>query len=196
MTKVVISGTGVFTPSEAITNEELVEAFNTYVKNFNAANKDAIERGEVEALSESSVPFIEKASGIQQRFVMNKDGILDPEIMAPRLPERPNEEPSILAEMAVTAARDALKQAGKSAKDVDAVLVAAGQDWRAVEAGCHAYAARDGRYRSLSRWAIEVDHLVGTIELPMQVRYQCLLSSENTISSPAWHSGTEITLTR
>ena len=124
MTKVAISGTGVFTPSEAITNEELVEAFNTYVKNFNAANKDAIERGEVEALSESSVPFIEKASGIQQRFVMNKDGILDPEIMAPRLPERPNEEPSILAEMAVTAARDALKQAGKSAKDVDAVLVA------------------------------------------------------------------------
>jgi hydroxymethylglutaryl-CoA reductase len=52
---------------------------------------------------------------------------------------------------------------------VDAFLVAAGQDWRAVEAGCHAYAARDGRYRSLSRWVIEGDALVGTIEIPMQV---------------------------
>lgn len=52
---------------------------------------------------------------------------------------------------------------------VDAFLVAAGQDWRAVEAGCHAYAARDGRYRSLSRWGIDGDTLVGTIELPMQV---------------------------
>ncbi len=52
---------------------------------------------------------------------------------------------------------------------VDAFLVAAGQDWRAVEAGCHAYAARDGRYRSLSRWGIDGDTLVGTIEIPMQV---------------------------
>ncbi len=52
---------------------------------------------------------------------------------------------------------------------VDAVLVAAGQDWRAVEAGCHAYAARGGRYRSLSRWSIDGETLVGTIEIPMQV---------------------------
>ena len=52
---------------------------------------------------------------------------------------------------------------------VDAVLVAAGQDWRAVEAGCHAYAARDGRYRSLSRWVVEGETLCGVIELPMQV---------------------------
>ncbi len=52
---------------------------------------------------------------------------------------------------------------------VDAFLVAAGQDWRAIEAGCHAYAARDGRYRSLSRWRIDGEDLVGVIELPMQV---------------------------
>jgi hydroxymethylglutaryl-CoA reductase len=52
---------------------------------------------------------------------------------------------------------------------VDAFLVAAGQDWRAVEAGCHAYAARGGRYRSLSRWWIDGDDLVGTLEIPMQV---------------------------
>ena len=52
---------------------------------------------------------------------------------------------------------------------VDAFLVAAGQDWRAVEAGCHAYAARDGRYRSLSSWWIDGTDLVGTLEIPMQV---------------------------
>lgn len=124
MTKVVISGTGVFTPTETVTNEELVEAFNAYVRKFNDSNKDAIERGEVEALAESNVPFIEKASGIHQRYVMNKSGIIDPDIMAPQLPERSNDEPSILAEMAVTAAKDALKQAGKTGADIDAVLVA------------------------------------------------------------------------
>ncbi len=134
LTKVVISGTGVFTPEDTITNEELVEAFNAYVAKFNEDNKDAIERGEVEALTESSVPFIEKASGIHRRHVMNKSGILDPDIMMPRLPQRSNEEPSILAEMAVTAARDAMKQAGKTAADIDAVIVACSNLERAYPA--------------------------------------------------------------
>jgi len=124
VTQVVISGTGVFTPEESITNEELVDSFNSYVRAHNEANKDAIARGEMEALAESSVPFIEKASGIHRRFVMNKSGILDPQIMCPRIPERPNEQPSILAEMAVTAAKDAMAQARKTAADIDAVLVA------------------------------------------------------------------------
>jgi hydroxymethylglutaryl-CoA reductase len=52
---------------------------------------------------------------------------------------------------------------------VDAVAVATGQDWRGIEAGAHAYACRDGAYRSLTTWAIEERHLVGTIELPMAV---------------------------
>ena len=124
VTQVVISGTGVFTPEESITNEELVDSFNSYVRAHNEANKDAIARGEMEALAESSVPFIEKASGIHRRFVMNKSGILDPQIMCPRIPERPNEQPSILAEMAVAAAKDAMAQARKTAADIDAVLVA------------------------------------------------------------------------
>jgi hydroxymethylglutaryl-CoA reductase len=50
---------------------------------------------------------------------------------------------------------------------VDAVAIATGQDWRAIEAGAHAYAARDGRYRPLSTWRVEQGHLVGRIELPM-----------------------------
>ncbi len=124
MTKVVISGTGVFTPPYSVSNAELVETFNEYVRTFNEENAAAIERGEMEPLVESNAEFIVKASGIQSRYVMNKSGIVDPEIMAPRLAQRANEEPSILAEMAVDAANKALARANKTAADVDAVLVA------------------------------------------------------------------------
>ena len=121
----VISSTGLFTPEESITNEELVASFNAYVERFNAANTDAIAAGEVAALEPSSVEFIEKASGIKARYVMAKQPVLDPEIMAPRWDERPDEELSILAEIGVKAARDALDRAGRDAADVDAVLCAA-----------------------------------------------------------------------
>ena len=52
---------------------------------------------------------------------------------------------------------------------VDAVALATGNDWRAIEAGAHAYACRDGSYGSLTAWALEDGHLTGTIELPMAV---------------------------
>jgi hydroxymethylglutaryl-CoA reductase len=53
---------------------------------------------------------------------------------------------------------------------IDAVLIATGNDWRAVEAGAHAYAARKGRYTSLSTWEKDADgNLVGTLELPLAV---------------------------
>jgi hydroxymethylglutaryl-CoA reductase len=53
---------------------------------------------------------------------------------------------------------------------IDAVVVATGNDWRAVEAGAHAYAARGGRYRSLSTWARDTNgDLVGTLEMPLAV---------------------------
>lgn len=50
---------------------------------------------------------------------------------------------------------------------VDPVVVATGNDWRAIEAGAHAYAAQNGRYTSLSRWEIDGEVLVGTLEMPM-----------------------------
>ncbi|MFY2559168.1 hydroxymethylglutaryl-CoA reductase, degradative [Corallococcus terminator] len=50
---------------------------------------------------------------------------------------------------------------------IDAVAIATGQDWRAIEAGAHAYACRGGRYGPLSRWTLEQGHLVGRIELPL-----------------------------
>jgi hydroxymethylglutaryl-CoA reductase len=53
---------------------------------------------------------------------------------------------------------------------VDAVVLATGNDWRAIEAGAHAYAARSGRYTSLSTWGKDANgNLVGTIEIPMAV---------------------------
>ncbi len=52
---------------------------------------------------------------------------------------------------------------------IDAMAIATGQDWRALEAGAHAFAAREGQYRPLSTWMLEEGHLVGRIELPLAV---------------------------
>ncbi len=124
----VISATGLFTPAETITNEELVASFNIFVDRYNAAHPDA------EPLAYSSVEFIEKASGIKARHVMSKAPILDPDIMAPRWPERSNDELSIMAEIGVAAARQALERAGRRPEDVDAVLCAASNMQRAYPA--------------------------------------------------------------
>ncbi len=124
MAKAVISATGLFTPPEVIDNDELVESFNTYVTQYNERNRDAIERGELTALEPSASAFIEKASGIKRRHVMDKEGILDPERMCPSLTQRSNEEYGIQCDMSLVAAREALESAGLSSADVDAVIVA------------------------------------------------------------------------
>ncbi len=124
MKQVVISGTGLFTPPHAISNEELVVAFNAYAEQFNAEHAAAISAGAVTALETSSAGFIEKASGIKSRYVMEKSGILDPAHMTARIPERSDEELSLQAEMCVAAAREALERAGRGPADIDMVLVA------------------------------------------------------------------------
>lgn len=134
MHNVVISGTGLYTPANSISNDELVESFNAYVRLFNAEHAVAIEGGEVQALTESNAAFIEKASGIKSRFVMDKAGILDPTRMTPRIPERSNDEWSILCQMGVAAAEQALARAGKTAADVDGVIVACSNLQRAYPA--------------------------------------------------------------
>ncbi|MGL4317098.1 MAG: beta-ketoacyl-ACP synthase III [Pseudomonas sp.] len=134
MHKAVISGTGLYTPANSISNEELVESFNAYVQQFNADNAEAIERGDVVALTESNAAFIEKASGIKSRFVMDKAGILDPQRMTPRLPQRSNEEWGILCQMAVEAAKQALQRAGRTVADIDGVIVACSNLERAYPA--------------------------------------------------------------
>ncbi len=130
----VISGTGVFTPSETISNDELVVAFNAYADKTNRENADAIAAGQVEAIPHSSSEFIFKASGIESRYVLNKSGILDPDIMYPQLRQRSDDEPGVMAEMALDACNKALLQAGKTAADIDAVIVAASNLERAYPA--------------------------------------------------------------
>jgi beta-ketodecanoyl-[acyl-carrier-protein] synthase len=131
---VVISGTGLWTPQQSISNDELVASFNQYVQLYNESNAAAIEAGELEALSPSSTGFIEKASGIKQRYVLDKEGVLDPERLCPNIPERSDDELSVQAEIAVNAARQALENANLTADDLDAVLVACSNMQRAYPA--------------------------------------------------------------
>jgi len=129
-----ITGTGVFTPEQTITNAELVTAFNSYVDLYNAENAEAIARGDVVAKEYSSEEFIVKASGIEQRYVMDKSGVLDPKVMHPLLPQRSDDEPSIMAQMAVDAAGKALAAAGREGHEVDLVICAASNLERAYPA--------------------------------------------------------------
>ena len=130
----VIAATGLFTPAERVTNAELVEAFNAFVEIHNARNAHAIAAGEMEALAPSSVEFIEKASGIKSRYVMNRSGVVDPEVMHPLIPERSNDELSVMAEIGVAAAKDAIARWGKDASQIDAVVCAASNMQRAYPA--------------------------------------------------------------
>ncbi|MFC5345916.1 beta-ketoacyl-ACP synthase III [Brevundimonas staleyi] len=125
MPHAVIAATGLFTPEQSISNAELVQAYNTWAERWNEAHAQQITEGDVAALTPSSVEFIEKASGIKSRFVLDKAGILNPDRMAPNLPERSNEELSIMAEMAVKAARQAIEAWGKPVSEIGAVLCAA-----------------------------------------------------------------------
>ena len=129
-----ITGTGVFTPENVITNAELVEAFNAYADKQNANNAEAIAAGQMEAMQHSSEEFIVKASGIHNRYVMDKTGVLNPDVMHPTLRQRSDDEPGIMTEMAVDACRKALAQAGRTAADVDLVICAASNHERAYPA--------------------------------------------------------------
>jgi beta-ketodecanoyl-[acyl-carrier-protein] synthase len=152
----VIAATGLYVPPHSISNQELVTTFNTYVEEFNTAHAAEIARGEMAALLPSSAEFIEKASGIKSRHVMDKTGILDPSIMHPIIPERPNEAVSILAEMAIAAAEDAIKHWGGNPKDLDAVICAASNMQRPYPA-----------------MAVEVQHALGVDGFAFDMNVAC-----------------------
>lgn len=141
---VVISGAGLWKPEHVITNGELVAAYNAYADRFNAENDAAIAAGDVAPLEHSSEAFIEKASGIRQRYAYVKDGILDVDRMRPRIPHREEDELSHQAEIALHSARAAMAAAGKTPADVDMVIVSC------------AYTER-----SYPAIAIEVQHALG-----------------------------------
>ena len=134
MRSVVISGSGVFTPEEVITNQELVEAFNKYADKQNELNAEMIAAGEMEPVPHSDEDFIFKASGIERRHVVDKTGVLNPEVMHPVLRQRDDEEHGIMTEMAIDAAKEAMKQAGKEPDQIDAVICAASNHERAYPA--------------------------------------------------------------
>ena len=129
-----ITGTGLFTPPESVSNAELVASLTEAVLKWNAEHAEEIASGEV---SERSVPdeeFIVKASGIERRYVMEKSGVLDPTRMRPRLETRREDELGVQAEMSLPAVYEALAQAGRAPTDVDAVIVGCSNLQRAYPA--------------------------------------------------------------
>lgn len=124
MDNVVISGTGYFVPSDVISNDELAASFNEYVEQHNLDHSIDINEGYLEKFLTSNPDFILKASGIKTRRVINKEGILNPNVMHPLVPERHPHELSLQCEMALYAAREALDRANKPDREIDAVIVA------------------------------------------------------------------------
>lgn len=131
---IAISGTGLWTPPEAIGNEELVDSYNTWAERYNREHAGEIEAGELAAKPLSSAEFIEKASGIKSRYVLSREGILDPDRMRPYIPERADDELSVQAEMGLKAAKLALEKANKRPEEIDTVIVGASYLQRAYPA--------------------------------------------------------------
>ena len=125
MTRVALTGSGLYTPAQAISNDELVACYNAYAERENARNAGAIGAGTAAALPLSSSEFIVKASGITSRYVVDKAGVLDIDLMRPRIRTRADDEPSLMAEMGAAAARQALATAGRDASEVDFIICAA-----------------------------------------------------------------------
>jgi len=121
---IAITGTGLFAPPDVISNDELVASFNAWALEDNAKNAELIARGEKTPVPTSSADFIVEASGIRRRHVFDRANILDPKIMAPRIPERPNDAHSLQCEMSLAAAEGALAQAGIDRSSLDLVIVA------------------------------------------------------------------------
>jgi beta-ketodecanoyl-[acyl-carrier-protein] synthase len=128
MVNVVISGTGLYVPPHKITNEELVATFNEYVDAFNAHHKADIDAGLVAPKQHSSAEFIEKASGIKARHLVDVDGVMDLDRMMSKMPEGghgDDERPCFQAHMAIEAANQALAQAGLEPGDIDQIICSA-----------------------------------------------------------------------
>ncbi len=131
---VLVTGTGLFAPAESVSNAELVASLTEAVTAWNAEHAEAIERGELAARDVPNEEFILKASGIESRYVMEKEGLLDPTRLRPRLELRDEDQLGIQAEMALPAVTEALDRAGRSAEDVDAIIVGCSNLQRAYPA--------------------------------------------------------------
>ena len=129
-----ITGTGLFTPPESVSNAELVASLTEAVLKWNAEHAEEIASGDAAERPVPDEEFILKASGIERRYVMEKSGVLDPARMRPRLETRSDDQLGIQAEMSMPAIHDALVQAGREPSDVDAVIVGCSNLQRAYPA--------------------------------------------------------------
>ncbi len=120
-----VTATAVALPADQISNDELVCVFNAYVDDYNAKHASAIADGTKSPLQYSTAEFIEKASGIKSRYVIDKKGILDPKVMAPIVKERKlGQELSVMAELGVEALNKALAKANLTAQELDGIICA------------------------------------------------------------------------
>ncbi|MEI6496607.1 MAG: beta-ketoacyl-ACP synthase III [Actinomycetota bacterium] len=134
MSRIVISGTGLFTPPYSISNAELVASLTEATEMWNAEHADAIERGELAARAVPDEEFILKASGIERRYVIDKEGVLDPQRLRPHVELRRDDQLGVQAEMALPAILEALAQAGRAPGEVDAIIVGCSNLQRAYPA--------------------------------------------------------------
>lgn len=148
MSHIYLTGSGVYTPPYTLTNEELVASFNQYVDIHNQQDENK--------LVHSSAEFIEKASGIKQRYVMDKKGIINPNRMRPYYPKRPDSEMSIQVEMALPAIHQALDTAQQSANNIDVIICACAS-----------------LQRSYPAVAIEIQHYLGAEGYAFDVNVAC-----------------------
>jgi beta-ketodecanoyl-[acyl-carrier-protein] synthase len=123
MHNIYIAGTGIWHPEEKVSNNEIVNSYNSFVEKFNQENKLDIENGSIDAMELSSAEFIEKASGIKSRYVIDKEGILDINRMMPRVKNEHPDRLSIHAEVGIKAAKKAMEQANVGPNEIDAVIV-------------------------------------------------------------------------
>ncbi|MCA0339198.1 MAG: beta-ketoacyl-ACP synthase III, partial [Proteobacteria bacterium] len=126
MKRAIISGIGIEIPQAAITNDELVASYNEWIDRENVVR---VARGEA-PLAPSDSEFIVYASGVKNRHVLVREGILDVDRMAPVIPQRADDELSAMAEFGVASARAALDHAGVDASDVDMVICSASHQQR------------------------------------------------------------------
>ena len=141
---VVITGTGLFTPPFSVSNEELVTSLTIAVNRWNEEHASEIAAGRLASRPVPDAEFIERASGIKSRYVMEKSGVLDPDRMRPLLELRNEDQLGLQAEMALPAIAEALAQAGRRPDEVNCVIV-----------GC------SNLQRAYPAVAIEVQHAIG-----------------------------------
>ncbi len=125
MTGLAISGTGLYTPKNAISNEQLVDAYNEWAEKYNIEHAAEIEAGTLQTKPLSSAEFIESVSGIKQRYLMDTKGPLDVNLMRPGLCDLAGPElddQPVMVKMMMAAAEKALAEAGIDGSEIDLVI--------------------------------------------------------------------------